>query len=166
MTAAPPGRLARALRVGAACVLSLAALSGMSFWTHQPWVFPSLGPTAFLAFAAPGAPGNHPRRALLGHAIGLGAGYGALALCGLDRAGPVTATGVDLRRVAAAALALGVTGAGMVLADAEHAPAGATTLIVALGFLTAPHDLAICMLAVTALVVLSIGLRRALRLGA
>ncbi|HEU5423887.1 MAG TPA: HPP family protein, partial [Nitrolancea sp.] len=39
----------------------------------------------------------------------------------------------------------------MVLLRAPHPPAGATTLIVSLGILTAPHQLAILMVAVVLL---------------
>lgn len=127
-------------------------------------MFPSLGPTAFLAFAAPAAAGNHPRRALVGHGLGLAGGYGALAACGLLAAPPVTVAGVDGPRIGAAALALAFTGAGMVLLDAEHPPAGATTLIVALGLLTRPDQLAVMFAAVAAMLVVAAGLRRALGL--
>ena len=40
-------------------------------------VFPSLGPTAFLFFFMPLAPGASPRHALYGHALGLACGFGA-----------------------------------------------------------------------------------------
>lgn len=80
----------------------------------RPWIFLSLGPTAFLVFAAPGAPANAPRRALLGHALALAAGYGALALCGLLAAPAVHVSGVEGPRIAAAALALAATGGAMI----------------------------------------------------
>lgn len=55
-------------------------------------------------------------------------------------------------RVGAAALSLGLTSGLMVWLHAPHPPAGATTLIVSLGILPDPADLAVLMLAVVALV--------------
>lgn len=157
-------RLSRAARVALAGGIAVAALAALAHQTGRPWVFPSLGPTAFLLFAAPGAPTHAPRRVLLGHALALAAGYGALALCGLLAAPAVHVGGVEGPRIAAAALALAATSGAMIALDAEHPPAGATTLIVALGFLTAPPDLALALLAVALLLVLAAGLGRALRL--
>lgn len=157
-------RLSRATRVALAGGIAVAALSALAYGTGRPWIFPSLGPTAFLLFAAPTAPANAPRRALLGHALALAAGYAALALCGLLAAPAVTLVGVDGPRIAAAALALALTGGAMIALDAEHPPAGATTLIVALGLLTAPRDLALALVAVALLLLLAAGLGRALRL--
>lgn len=55
-------------------------------------------------------------------------------------------------RVGAAALSLGLTSGLMVWLHAPHPPTGATTLIVSLGILPDPADLAVLMLAVVALV--------------
>ena len=51
-----------------------------------------------------------------------------------------------------AALALGLTSGAMVLARVPHPPAGATTLIVSLGILREPEQLAVLMVAVVLLV--------------
>ncbi len=110
--------------------------------TGTPFVFPSLGPTAFLHFFTPTAPSASPRHTLYGHAIGIACGYGALRLFGLEHAAPAVATGVDLQRVLAAALSLAAPGAGMILFRCAHPPAGATTLIVSLGIVTRPVYLA------------------------
>ena len=56
--------------------------------------------------------------------------------------------GLDGRRVAAAVIALAVTVLVLQLLRTPHAPAGATTLIVGLGILKTPGDLAIIMLSV------------------
>jgi CBS-domain-containing membrane protein len=53
--------------------------------------------------------------------------------------------------VIAAALSLGFTAGVMVLVKSPHPPAGATTLIIALGILTKPTQLLILMLAVVVL---------------
>lgn len=157
--------LPRAARVFAGCGLSLAVCGVMAFWTATPWLFPSLGPTAFLQFAAPGAATNHPRRVLGGHAVAIASGALALLACGLWTAPSCFVTGVDLPRIAAATLALAATGGLMVLLDVEHPPAGATTLIVALGLLHEPRDLGIIMAAVLVLVLACTALRPLARAG-
>ena len=51
----------------------------------------------------------------------------------------------------------------MVATDYRHAPACATTLIVALGLLTTPREAAVVVLAVAALLATDTGLRRIAR---
>jgi CBS-domain-containing membrane protein len=63
------------------------------------------------------------------------------------------ASGVSVARVGAAALSLGLTSGLMVWLRVPHPPAGATTLIVSLGILTSPTQLAVLMLAVVLLTV-------------
>lgn len=133
--------------------VSIAMLAAIAMLSKTPFVFPSLGPTAFLFFVTPTAPTASPRSTLVGHALGIGCGYGALLLMGLEHAPPATAVGVDGPRVVAAALSLAATGALMVLFRAAHPPAGATTLIVSLGIVTRPPFLALIEVAVALLVV-------------
>ena len=127
-------------------VMSLGALA-----TGSPFVFPSLGPTAFLHFYTPMAPAACPRNTLCGHAVGVGAGLLSLYLFGLTDAGPALTTGVDAARVGAAALSLGLTSGAMVWLRVPHPPAGATTMIISLGILTEPEHLAVLLLAVALL---------------
>lgn len=131
--------------------LSIGIMSAAALVTGSPFIFPSLGPTAFLFFYTPTAPAATPRNTLLGHAIGVLCGYLALALTGLTSAGPALTTGVTWPRVLAAALSLGLTSALMMLLHAPHPPAGATTLIVSLGLLTHPRQLALLLAAVALL---------------
>lgn len=140
--------------------VSIALLGGLAMVTHTPFVFPSLGPTAFLCFFSPTAPAASPRNTLLGHAIGIVCGYAALLVTGLSHAGPAMVEGVDLARVFAAALSLGCTGALMILLRAPHPPAGATTLIISLGILTRPLDLLVIEAAVLLLVLQAQGIHR------
>jgi CBS-domain-containing membrane protein len=114
-------------------------------------VFPSLGPTAFLFFFTPTLPTASPRNTLYGHAIGIGCGYGALWLMGLQHAPPAMVMGVNPARIGAAAISLAATGALMILLKAAHPPAGATTLIISLGIITRPQHLVIMLLAVALL---------------
>lgn len=117
--------------------LTIGLLAGIAHLTRSPFVFPSLGPTAFLLFYSPRARSASPRNVLLGHLIGATMGWASLALFGLLDAPPALLAGVDESRVGAAALSVGGTGALMLLLDAPHPPAGATTLIVSLGLM--PH---------------------------
>ena len=131
--------------------VSIALLAGVAMVTRTPFVFPSLGPTAFLFFFTPTAVTASPRNTIIGHAIGIACGYAALVLFGLAHAPPAMVTGVDLPRVGAAALSLAATGAFMILLKAAHPPAGATTLIVSLGIVTRPFHLAVIEIAVALL---------------
>lgn len=63
-------------------------------------------------------------------------------------------------RVLAAATSLGLTGAAMVLLDVGHPPAGATTLIVSLGFITRIQYLLVIEAAVVALVLQALLINR------
>jgi CBS-domain-containing membrane protein len=131
--------------------ISIALMSTVALISHQPFVFPSLGPTAFLFFYTPLAPAASPRNTIVGHLIGAVAGWMSLAAFGLLHADPAIAVGVTGARVGAAALSLGLTSALMVLCRVPHPPAGATTLIVSLGILRTPMHLAILMAAVVLL---------------
>ncbi|MEZ5169276.1 MAG: HPP family protein [Acidimicrobiia bacterium] len=129
-------------------LMSLAALA-----TGEPFIFPSLGPTAFLLFYTPSVPAASPRNTFFGHLIGCLAGYLALVVFGLTNDGPALATGVTAARVGAAAMSLGLTSGFMVWLRVPHPPAGATTLIVSLGILHEPWQLVVLMLAVVLLTI-------------
>ena len=134
-------------------LIAIGVMALVAFVTGEPFVFPSLGPTAFLLFYTPTQPAASPRNTLGGHLIGALAGYLALLAFGLTERGPALAAGVDWANVGAAALSLGLTSGAMVWFKVPHPPAGATTLIVSLGFLREPWQLAVLMLAVALLVV-------------
>lgn len=133
------------------CSLSIGVLAGAAVFTDAPMVFPSLGPTALLFICYPHLEATRPRNVLCGHAIALACGYSALVLTGLEEAPSTIIHGVDLPRVLAAAVSIGATGAFMVLLNVVHAPAGATTLIVSLGFITRPTHLGVIEIAVALL---------------
>ena len=141
--------------------VTIGLLAALAMVTRTPFVFPSLGPTAFLFFFSPTSPSASPRHTLIGHAIGIGSGYGALLLLGLEHAPPAMATGVTFPRVLAAALSLALTGALMILCKAAHPPAGATTLIISLGIVTRPFLLLVIEVAVALLVLQAIAINRA-----
>lgn len=123
-------------------------MSATAMWSKNPFIFPSLGPTAFLFFYSPKLPASSPRNALMGHFIGIVAGWLSLAIFGLLDDGPAILTGVNMQRVFAAGLSLGLTCAFMAILACPHPPAGATTLIVSLGLVTSYFGLFCMILAV------------------
>ena len=133
------------------CLLTTGILAILAVVTQTPFVFPSLGPTAYLFFFSPLAPSAKPRHAILGHGIGLLCGYAALWITGTALSPHGINHGVDWPTVAAAAISLASTGALMVLLHVSHPPAGATTLIVSLGLLSRPKHLLIVEVAVVLL---------------
>jgi CBS-domain-containing membrane protein len=140
--------------------LSIAIMSLAALLTDQPFVFPSLGPTAFLFFYSPLVPAASPRNTLIGHLIGASAGFACLVAFGLQDSAPSTVAGVTTERVLAAGLSLGLTSGLMVLVHAPHPPAGATTLIISLGVLHEFEHVVVLMLAVVLLTVQAIAINR------
>jgi CBS-domain-containing membrane protein len=131
--------------------ITTAILAAIAMITRTPFVFPSLGPTAFMFFYAPESATASPRQTIYGHAIGILCGFGSLWVCGLTHALPTIEVGVSPARVLAAALSLASTGAFMILFRAAHPPAGATTLIISLGIISRPFDLVLIEAAVALL---------------
>ncbi|MGH9540435.1 MAG: HPP family protein [Terriglobales bacterium] len=140
--------------------ISIAIMAGVGMASHTPFVFPSLGPTAFLFFFAPLSPTASPRHTIYGHGIGILCGYFALWSVGLNHAPSITAVGINDERIFAAALSLASTGALMILLKAAHPPAGATTLIISLGIVTRPLSLLVIEIAVAALALQAIAMNR------
>jgi CBS domain-containing membrane protein len=134
-------------------LIAIGAMALVALVTGEPFVFPSLGPTAFLLFYTPLLPASSPRNTVAGHLIGAAAGYLSLMVFGLTNEPPALASSVTAARVGAAGLSLGLTSGAMVWARVPHPPAGATTLIVSLGILREPEQLAVLMAAVALLVV-------------
>ncbi len=155
-----PPRIVWAAYVSLNSFITIAILSVLAGLTGSPFVFPSLGPTAYLFFFDPLGKSSSPRHAILGHAIGLVCGYAAYFAMG-SHGFAVTSLGeVSWREVVAAALSLAATGAIMVLLRVSHPPAGATTLIVSLGILTKPEYLVIIEIAVVLLTAQAFAINR------
>jgi CBS-domain-containing membrane protein len=140
--------------------IAVAILAGLAVVLHTPFVFPSVGPTAFLFYYMPAAPTASPRNTLCGHAIGIACGYGSLCLLGLEHAPAAILEEIHWRRVVAAALSLAATGALMILFRVVHPPAGATTLIISLGFITTPVHLGVIELAMALMVLQAMAVHR------
>lgn len=125
--------------------VSIALVAMLALITQEPFIFPSLGATAFILFHVPLAQPASPRNVLWGHFIGALMGLVGLYLFGLQDAPSAFLTGVDLSRVGAAAIAMGLTSCLMVAFNVVHPPAGATALIVSLGLMTNPVQLSVLM---------------------
>jgi CBS domain-containing membrane protein len=155
-----PPRFVWSAYVGVNGFVTIALLSLLALLTGSPFVFPSLGPTAYLFFFSPMSEASSPRNAIFGHAIGLICGYAAFMLTVFSGQPASVYGGVHGPTVLAAALSLSATGALMVLFKVSHPPAGATTLIVSLGIIAQPKDLIIIEAAVILLTVEAFVLNR------
>lgn len=130
-------------------------LGGLAWASGQPFIFPSLGPSAFiLAFERRGER-TRTYRIVGSHLIGAIVGFLAHS---------ILAAGITLTTTPAAFSAAGLglalsgivsivlTSWGMILADTVHPPACATTLIVSLGLLSTPMQVLIIVVSVVILV--------------
>ena len=96
----------------------------------------------------PGQPAAHPRNVLVGHLVGVAAGWSALLAPGLTAAPAVVQQGITVPRIVAACLSLALTAFVLQVLGTSHPPAGATTLIVSLGVLRTPSQLLAIVLSV------------------
>jgi hypothetical protein len=149
--------LAQTVTVG----LHFIILGLLTWLTASPFLFPSLGPSAYLLAAGEGedAAASSPYHVIGGHLIatisGL-IGYHTLA-AGLTITTVVSqsapATSATLVRLGGSSvIAMMLTTLGMLVTDTNHPAACATTLIVALGVLSTLLQAGYIMLAVVILV--------------
>lgn len=124
------------------CMLTIVLVGLVAWAVGQPMLVPSLGPTVLLFFESALQPAACPRNALIGHGIGIAAGWGSLAAFGLLDAPSAFSAGLSLSYVGAAATSVALTAVVKHLAKAPHPPAGATTLIISLGLLSTPAQVA------------------------
>lgn len=155
-----PPRLVRSIYVFVNGFITIAVLALLALVSRNPFVFPSLGPTAYLLFFSPLGKTSSPRNTILGHAIGLLCGYAAFVVTGAGALPFGAREGIFWPRIWAAALSLSATGAFMVLLEISHPPAGATTLIVSLGIISKPRELVIIEVAVLLLVAQALVINR------
>ncbi|MBG6215236.1 MAG: HPP family protein [Cryobacterium sp.] len=122
-------------------VLTLAMTGVVGLLLKQPWLFPSLGPTVMLFFESPKQPASRPLNTIVGHLVGIAAGLVCYTGLGLSGHPSAPVGGLTVSYVIAGALAVGITTAALSLLKLPHPPAGASTLIVALGILHTPAQL-------------------------
>lgn len=139
-------------------IVVLAAVGGVGLASRLPWLFPSLGPTVMLLFESPRQPSSRPINVLVGHGVGILVGVGCLAAFGLVGQPPVPVGGLTPGYLLSGALSVAVTTLVLTAIRLPHPPAGASTLIVSLGILTAPAELLSMVGAVLLTCVLSWGL--------
>jgi CBS-domain-containing membrane protein len=136
------GSLGAGLYAAVLCLVVLAASGAVGLALHLPWLFPSLGPTVMLFFESPAQKASRPANALVGHAVALAVGALCLYGFGLQNEPSAPAGGLTPAHLWAGALSVALTTLVLTWARMPHPPAGATTLIVSLGILTAPAQLA------------------------
>lgn len=129
-------RTALALISGFNGALSVGLLAGIALLTQEPFIFPSVGASAFILFYRPLMAAASPRNVLLGHTIGVLSGWASLWMFGLLGAPSAFDGGMDVLRVAATAVGMGLTCAVMVWLRAAHPPAAATSLLVSMGLIS------------------------------
>lgn len=147
--------LADALRTTARVCGLLVGLAVLAWASGYPYLFPSLGPSAYALAVNPGSATSQPKGVFGAHLFGVVGGlvaYHALAAGLTVVQAPPAASVAALRLGASALLSVGLTSVGMLMTDLRHPPACATTLIVSLGLLTTPLDAAIILAAVCLLV--------------
>jgi len=132
----------------------LVAVTGAAAWlSGLPFIFPSLGPSAFILAVRPGSDEHTAYRVIGGHFVAIVAGMAAYHVLAegvvLSGVAPVSAAG--LRLALSGTLSVALTSALMLVTGARHAPACATTLIVSLGILVSPADAGIILASVVAL---------------
>lgn len=135
------GNRGNAIYTGIGSLLAMALSGGVAWAVDEPLLFPSLGATAFLLFETPMAEVSSPRNSVMGHYIGGAVAFFWLWVFGLLDQPTAIEVGFDTERWIAIALSLAFTGLLLRLLRAAHPPAGATTVIVALGLLDTPEQM-------------------------
>src|SRR5262249_18276774 len=139
--------------------ITIGILTGVAMILRVPFIFPSLGATAFLFFFCPTLPSASPRNAVCGTAVSIFSGFIALSIFGLAGITQLTSN-ADTQHVLASALALALAGLLMILLKIPHPPAAATALIITLGLVTAPSRLIIIEFAVVLLALQALAINR------
>lgn len=137
-----PRRLPHAVWAPLAAGALMLLAGGLGLIVGQPWLFPSLGPTAFLQVETPDQPASRFYNTVVGHAVGIVAGFLAVLALRAGQAPPLFATHQLVPvRVWASVLAIVLSMLGIALLRATHPPAAATTLLISLGgFRPTAHD--------------------------
>jgi hypothetical protein len=106
----------------------------LGFLTHQPLLFPSLGPTIFLHTTSPDGRSSTTWNTLAGHGIGLVTGLVSLFIFSAHLSPAIFEVEVlPLARIGATALAVGATVGFQLICNVQHPPAAATTMLITLG---------------------------------
>lgn len=153
-------RAALALISGFNGALSVGLLAGIALITQEPFIFPSVGASAFILFYRPLVAAASPRNVLLGHTIGVLTGWASLWMFGLLGAPSAFDAGMDTMRVAATAVGMGLACAMMVWMRAAHPPAAATSLLVSMGLISSLWHLPLLLAGASILVLQALVMHR------
>ncbi|HEU0196419.1 MAG TPA: HPP family protein [Nevskiaceae bacterium] len=148
----------RALRTGTIVGLVLLVPAATAWLTGNPFIFPSLGPSAYFLVATRER-AHRLHHVIVAHLIGVIAGlasYWGLAAGVTVAAARAPVSLAALQLIASGVVSVVLTSAAMKLLHVEHPPACATTLIVSLGLLPSVSDGGFIMLAV---VIMALGYR-------
>jgi len=116
--------------------IALAVPGLIALLTHHLILFASLGPTSVLVAQQPLLASTKPYNAIVGHMVGLGAGFFAVWVLGIASQPSVfTLHTLSAPRLEAALLAVAIATGLELLLKAQHPPAASTTLLAALGSL-------------------------------
>jgi len=134
---------------------------GLAGWlTHQPLVFASLGPTAYELIETPHRRSAQPYSIFIGHLTGVAAGYLALAMTAAWTAPTSSLNGVPLLRVLAVVIATALTVFGTILLRASQPAAISTSMLIAMGIMSAPRDAIVIVASVSIMIAVGEPLRR------
>lgn len=111
------------------------AVALVGWATHYPFIFASLGPTAYEQVETPERPSARPYNVIVGHMTAVAAGFAAIAVLQAWHAPPVSEHGVPAPRIWTAVLACVFTVIATQLARATQPAALSTTLLVSLGIM-------------------------------
>src|SRR5215471_8353762 len=137
------------------------ALASIGWVTNRPLIFASLGPTAYELVEQPQMPSTRPYNIVVGHLIGLGAGFLAVYLLNAWTAPNVLATGVvSPQRIWATAISAALTTFASLALKAGQPAALATTLLVSLGAMQTRRDAIAIIVGVLLIVAIGEPMRR------
>ena len=144
-------------RVGTSLYAGLlfAVLGAIAWVSGQPFIFPSLGPSAFILAFDRQSDRTQAYRVIGSHLIGGVAGllaFTLLATGGSITANPPAYSPAGFWLAASAVVSIMLTSWAMIATRTVHAPACATTLIVSLGLLSTPVQVGIIVVSVGILV--------------
>jgi CBS domain-containing membrane protein len=141
-----------------ALILVLAAIGWATRW---PFVFASLGPTAYEIVEKPASKSARPYNIIAGHFVGLGAGWFALWALNAWGSPKVSVAGaVAAPRVWAALIAVVLTTGGTLAIRAGQPASLSTSLLVSLGSMQTARDAVAIIISVLMIAAIGEPLRR------
>ncbi len=151
----------RDLAVAPVCEAALILVVSLAAWfTQQPLVFTSLGPTAYEMIEQPHRKSARPYNVIAGHLIAVISGFVALLATHAWYTPAVSARHIQLPRVEAAVFSTALTVFFTLLLRATQPAALSTTLLISLGTLQQWRDILVIMIAVLLLTIAGEPIRR------